>query len=67
MLTFLGAVGTVTGRTFRVEHGGRRVLGDCGSHQGEREGRRRNWDPFPVPPRTSTTCFARTAASTTAR
>ncbi|CAN5258223.1 MBL fold metallo-hydrolase [soil metagenome] len=49
-LTFLGAVGTVTGSKFLVEHGGRRVLVDCGIYQGDREWRRRNWDPFPVPP-----------------
>lgn len=49
-LTFLGAIGTVTGSKFLVEHGGRRVLVDCGIYQGDREWRRRNWDPFPVPP-----------------
>lgn len=49
-LTFLGAVGTVTGSKFLVEHGGRRVLVDCGIYQGDREWRRRNWDPFPLPP-----------------
>ncbi|HEX5331079.1 MAG TPA: MBL fold metallo-hydrolase [Cellulomonas sp.] len=49
-LTFLGAVGTVTGSKFLVEHAGRRVLVDCGIYQGDREWRRRNWDPFPVPP-----------------
>jgi metallo-beta-lactamase family protein len=51
-LRFLGAVGTVTGSKFLLEYGGRRVLIDCGIYQGEREWRRRNWDPFPVPPAT---------------
>ncbi|WP_024288593.1 MBL fold metallo-hydrolase [Cellulomonas sp. KRMCY2] len=49
-LTFLGATGTVTGSKYLVEHGGRRVLVDCGLYQGEREWRRLNWEPFPVPP-----------------
>ncbi|HEY3436558.1 MAG TPA: MBL fold metallo-hydrolase, partial [Actinotalea sp.] len=49
-LTFLGGTGTVTGSRFLVEHQGHRVLVDCGLYQGEREWRRRNWEPFPVPP-----------------
>lgn len=49
-LRFLGAAGTVTGSRFLLEWHGRRVLVDCGLHQGEREWRRRNWDDFPVPP-----------------
>lgn len=49
-LRFLGAAGTVTGSRFLVEWQGRRVLVDCGIYQGEREWRRRNWEPFPVPP-----------------
>lgn len=49
-LTFLGATGTVTGSRYLVEREGRRVLVDCGLYQGERELRRRNWEPFPVPP-----------------
>ena len=51
-LTFLGGTGTVTGSRFLMEHAGRRVLVDCGLYQGERELRRRNWEPFPVPPGT---------------
>lgn len=50
-LTFLGGTGTVTGSKFLVEHEGRRVLVDCGLYQGERAWRRRNWEPFAVPPR----------------
>ncbi len=47
-LTFLGAAGTVTGSKFLLESDGRRVLVDCGLFQGDREWRRRNWEPFPV-------------------
>jgi metallo-beta-lactamase family protein len=49
-LSFLGAAGTVTGSRFLVEQDGRRVLVDCGLFQGEREWRRRNWQPLGVPP-----------------
>lgn len=48
-LTFLGAAKNVTGSRYLVEHGGARVLVDCGLYQ-EREFQARNWDPFPVPP-----------------
>ena len=48
-LSFLGAAGVVTGSKFLVEHGEHRLLVDCGLFQGEREWRRRNWAPFPVP------------------
>ena len=55
-LSFLGAAGTVTGSKFLLEFGdgaGRqRVLVDAGLFQGIRELRRRNWEPFPVPPDT---------------
>jgi metallo-beta-lactamase family protein len=49
-LTFLGGAGTVTGSRFLVQHGGARVLVDAGLFQGLRELRRRNWQPFPLPP-----------------
>ncbi|MSO81700.1 MAG: MBL fold metallo-hydrolase [Acidobacteria bacterium] len=49
-LTFLGAARTVTGSKYLLEHGGRRVLVDCGLFQGLKELRLRNWDEFPVPP-----------------
>lgn len=51
-LSFLGAAGTVTGSRLLVEHDGYRALVDCGMFQGERELRRRNWQPFPVEPST---------------
>lgn len=47
-LTFLGAAGTVTGSRFLVEHGGARILVDCGLFQGLKELRLRNWERFPV-------------------
>lgn len=49
-LTFIGGAGTVTGSKFLIEDDGRRILVDAGVFQGERELRRLNWDPFPVPP-----------------
>ena len=49
-LTFLGAARTVTGSKYLLEHGGRRVLFDCGLFQGLKELRLRNWGTFPVPP-----------------
>lgn len=48
----LGAARTVTGSKFLLEHGGRRVLFDCGLYQGLRELRERNWADFPVQPDT---------------
>lgn len=50
-LTFLGAAGTVTGSRYLVEAEGRRILIDCGLFQGYKQLRLRNWNPFPVPPR----------------
>jgi len=53
-LRFLGATGTVTGSRYLVETGGRRILVDCGLFQGYKQLRLRNWNPFPVPPKTIT-------------
>lgn len=50
-LSFLGGVGTVTGSRFLLEHEGRRLLVDCGLFQGLKQLRLRNWDRFPVEPR----------------
>lgn len=50
-LTFLGAVGTVTGSKFLLEVEGARVLVDCGLFQGLKELRLRNWSAPPVDPR----------------
>ena len=49
-LTFLGATGTVTGSKYLIEHGGRRVLLDCGLFQGLKTLRLRNWAALPVDP-----------------
>ncbi|MCA8904452.1 MAG: MBL fold metallo-hydrolase [Hyphomonas sp.] len=49
-ITFLGAVGTVTGSRYVVESGGRRIMVDCGLFQGFKQLRLRNWKPLPVPP-----------------
>ena len=50
VLTFWGAVGTVTGSRFLVEHLGRRILVEAGLYQGLADLRHRNWEPFPVTP-----------------
>jgi metallo-beta-lactamase family protein len=50
-LTFLGAARTVTGSKYLLEHGGKRVLVDCGLFQGLKDLRLRNWAEFAVPPR----------------
>jgi metallo-beta-lactamase family protein len=47
----MGAARTVTGSKYLLEHGGKRVLVDCGLFQGLKELRLRNWAPFPIPPR----------------
>lgn len=47
-ITFLGAVGTVTGSKYLVEAGGARVLVDCGLFQGWKTLRLRNWQPLPL-------------------
>lgn len=47
----MGAARTVTGSKYLLEHGGKRVLVDCGLFQGLKELRLRNWAEFPVPPR----------------
>ncbi|MGZ5154841.1 MAG: MBL fold metallo-hydrolase [Caldimonas sp.] len=49
-LTFLGGTGTVTGSKYLLEHGGRRLLVDCGLFQGLKQLRLRNWDGLPVAP-----------------
>jgi metallo-beta-lactamase family protein len=49
-LTFLGAARTVTGSKYLLDHGGARVLFDCGLFQGLKELRLRNWEEFPIPP-----------------
>ncbi|MGL5405263.1 MAG: MBL fold metallo-hydrolase RNA specificity domain-containing protein [Propionibacteriaceae bacterium] len=53
-LTFLGAVGTVTGSKYLLTIGDRRVLIDAGMFQGEKQWRDKNRTDFPVDPATIT-------------
>lgn len=46
----MGAARTVTGSKYLLEHGGKRVLVDCGLFQGLKDLRLRNWAKFPIPP-----------------
>jgi metallo-beta-lactamase family protein len=50
-LSFLGGAGTVTGSKYAVEHGGHKILVDCGLFQGFKALRLKNWAPFPINPR----------------
>ncbi|HVN28155.1 MAG TPA: MBL fold metallo-hydrolase [Candidatus Binataceae bacterium] len=52
VLKFLGAAQTVTGSRFMLESGGARILIDCGLFQGLKELRLRNWEKFPIDPKT---------------
>ena len=51
-LSFLGATGTVTGSRYLLKSAGRSLLVDCGMFQGLKALCLRNWQPFPVQPRT---------------
>lgn len=51
-LTFLGAVGTVTGSKYLLETTSKRLMIDCGLFQGLKLLRLRNWAPFPIDPKT---------------
>ena len=51
-ITFLGAVGTVTGSKYLLEGAGKKILLDCGLFQGFKQLRLRNWAPLPVKPST---------------
>src|SRR5262245_20268364 len=50
-LMFLGATQTVTGSKFLIDSKDRRILVDCGLFQGAKDLRLRNWEPFPVNPK----------------
>lgn len=50
-IQFLGATQTVTGSKHLLEVDGYRTLVDCGLFQGLKELRQRNWDTFPLNPR----------------
>lgn len=47
-LTSLGGAGTVTGSKHLIEHGGRKLLVDCGLFQGLKALREMNWQHLPV-------------------
>ncbi|HEY4498199.1 MAG TPA: MBL fold metallo-hydrolase [Candidatus Paceibacterota bacterium] len=50
-LTFWGGVKMVTGSSFLLENeAGKRILIDCGLHQGARYCERHNFEPFPLDP-----------------
>ncbi len=51
-LRSLGGAGTVTGSRHLLERDGRRILVDCGLFQGLKVLRERNWEAFPVDPKT---------------
>lgn len=50
-LRFLGAAGTVTGSKYLLTKGNCKFLVDCGLFQGPKELRLKNWDRFPIDPR----------------
>lgn len=50
-ITFFGAVGTVTGSKYLVEHENTKILVDCGLLQGTRNLTKHNWDSFPIDPK----------------
>ena len=49
-LVFHGGAGTVTGSSTLIEHGGRRILVDCGLFQGSKTVKELNYRPFPFAP-----------------
>lgn len=51
-IQFLGATETVTGSRYLVRSGNTTILVDCGLFQGFKNLRLKNWDAFPVDPKT---------------
>lgn len=51
-LQFLGAASTVTGSKYLLHYQDRKILIDCGLFQGLKDLRLKNWEAFPVDPRT---------------
>lgn len=51
-IKFLGAAGTVTGSRYILEIDNYKLLIDCGLFQGPSDLRRKNWEEFPVDPKT---------------
>jgi len=50
-IAFLGATETVTGSRFLVTSEKSKILVDCGMFQGIKSDREKNWQPFPVDPK----------------
>ncbi len=50
-LSFFGAVGSVTGSRFLLEVDNQKILVDCGLFQGPKKNRLRNWERFPIAPK----------------
>ncbi len=46
-LTFYGASGEVTGSNYMLESNGKKIMTDCGLHQGGHYAERLNFEPFP--------------------
>ncbi|MEY3182758.1 MAG: hypothetical protein RLZ35_743 [Pseudomonadota bacterium] len=51
-ITFLGGTETVTGSKYLLSFDSKNILVDCGLFQGKKELRLRNWDKFPIDPKT---------------
>ena len=49
-ITFYGATQQVTGSNFLLEHGGKKILVDCGLFQGSKFAETLNYSPFPYDP-----------------
>lgn len=50
-IRFLGGAGTVTGSKYLLTYQDRNILIDCGLFQGLKELRLKNWDRFPIDPK----------------
>jgi metallo-beta-lactamase family protein len=50
-IRFLGGAGTVTGSKYLLTYQGKNILIDCGLFQGLKELRLKNWDRFPIEPK----------------
>jgi metallo-beta-lactamase family protein len=56
-LTFCGAAEEVTGSSYLLEADGKKVLVDCGLHQGTHYAEERNFEPFPFDPKSLAAVF----------
>ncbi|MCK5224445.1 MBL fold metallo-hydrolase, partial [Candidatus Calescamantes bacterium] len=51
-LSFFGATKEVTGSKFLLETNNKKILVDCGLHQGSKDNKEANYEPFPFDPST---------------